>query len=252
MNASGADLHAWVHRGVPGDVEFYRRVCRGAGTVLELGCGDGRILLPLARDGLAATGLDLEGDLIDRARMRAREAGAATAGRISLLRADMREFDLGTRFDRILIPFGGLYCMLEDGDALSCLRSARRHASPGARLFLDGYLFVPPADPGSGPIRSGPGPLTRIETSDRSVEVLEEDVWWPERQRIDATYVYRIRARGSERTERRTIPQRYLLPGQIATLLRAAGWRRTAHWGGFGGEPLRPDSRHQVVRAEPA
>ena len=48
-----ATLYRQLHVGTPGDVDFYRRQCAGAQGVLELGCGDGRILAPLAAEGIA-------------------------------------------------------------------------------------------------------------------------------------------------------------------------------------------------------
>ena len=45
-----ARLYVAVHEGNPGDVAFYRRCCADAGSVLELGCGDARVLAELAEN----------------------------------------------------------------------------------------------------------------------------------------------------------------------------------------------------------
>lgn len=53
-----------------GDMEFY--VARGTeseGPVLELRCGTGRVLLPTARAGIAITGIERSGEMIDRCRL---------------------------------------------------------------------------------------------------------------------------------------------------------------------------------------
>ena len=47
-----AELYALTHRGNPGDTEFYARRCAGAGSVLELGTGYGRLLPALPREEL--------------------------------------------------------------------------------------------------------------------------------------------------------------------------------------------------------
>ncbi len=45
--------------GLPGDVAFYIEQARKAGSpVLELGCGTGRILIPVAEAGIDIVGLD--------------------------------------------------------------------------------------------------------------------------------------------------------------------------------------------------
>ncbi|MEZ4265484.1 MAG: class I SAM-dependent methyltransferase [Myxococcota bacterium] len=56
--AARARVYDLLHRGTPGDIAFYRHVCAGAASVLELGCGSGRVLVELARAGLTMTGLD--------------------------------------------------------------------------------------------------------------------------------------------------------------------------------------------------
>src|SRR3954470_11060663 len=50
------------------DVPFWRRVALGApGPVLELGCGTGRISLPLARAGVHLVGIDRSEAMLARA-----------------------------------------------------------------------------------------------------------------------------------------------------------------------------------------
>ena len=58
------------------DLPLYRGfAARGAGPVLELGCGTGRALLPLARDGFAVTGVDLSPAMLALARRKIDQAG---------------------------------------------------------------------------------------------------------------------------------------------------------------------------------
>src|SRR3989442_4819672 len=50
------------------DVPFWRRIARGAdGRVLELGCGTGRVSLPLAKAGVDLLGVDRSARMLDRA-----------------------------------------------------------------------------------------------------------------------------------------------------------------------------------------
>ena len=53
-----AELYALTHRGNRGDLEFYRRTCRGARSVLELGSGYGRVLTVLANAERRVVGLE--------------------------------------------------------------------------------------------------------------------------------------------------------------------------------------------------
>ena len=63
-----ARLFSLLHTGSPGDVDFYTAACRGAGSVLELGCGFGRLLAPLAQAGLQVTGVDSDPAMLQLAR----------------------------------------------------------------------------------------------------------------------------------------------------------------------------------------
>ena len=60
-----AEFDAWaeyydiIHQGLSGEAEFYvGQAVRIGGRTLELGCGTGRIAIPMAMSGVAVTGLD--------------------------------------------------------------------------------------------------------------------------------------------------------------------------------------------------
>src|SRR3954471_10616301 len=76
------------------DVPFWRNLAvHAGGPVLELGCGTGRIALPLARAGVHVVGIDRSEAMLARAR--ARVSRAAKAGRIDLVRGDIRFLPFG-------------------------------------------------------------------------------------------------------------------------------------------------------------
>ncbi|MBE3132115.1 MAG: class I SAM-dependent methyltransferase, partial [Acidobacteria bacterium] len=57
------------------DVPFWTRLARRAGgPVLELGCGTGRVLMPVAATGVRLVGVDLSAPMLARARRRMRRA----------------------------------------------------------------------------------------------------------------------------------------------------------------------------------
>src|SRR5512144_3310525 len=76
------------------DVPFWRNLAvHAGGPVLELGCGTGRIALPLGRAGAHVVGIDRSDAMLVRARARVKRA--AMAGRIDLIRADIRHLPFG-------------------------------------------------------------------------------------------------------------------------------------------------------------
>src|SRR5215471_19155252 len=85
------ELYA-VLRDPSGDAEFYRRLAHATGgPVLELGCGTGRILLPIARDGIPSVGLDASPTMLDILRAKARPSN------LEVVSGRMEQFDFGDR-----------------------------------------------------------------------------------------------------------------------------------------------------------
>ncbi len=119
------------------DVRFYRELARqGGGPVLELGCGTGRVLLEIARDGFPCTGLDVSQHMLARLRQK------STFPNLRLVHAPMQRFDLpGERFGLIFAAFRAFQHLYGVEDQLACLACVRRHLAPGGRLAFD--VFAP-------------------------------------------------------------------------------------------------------------
>lgn len=219
-------LYAAVHSGNSGDVAYYRRACIGARSVLELGCGSGRVLEGLCKErSLEVFGLDREGGLLELARDR--------APRATLVAGDMRGFDLGRRFDRVLIPYNGVYCVLDEDELVGTLRCAASHLTEGGLLVLDAYsadLFHADEDAGDGRW-DAPGFVKTVKALGTSWDVHEQSRWDRATQRIDAVYTH-VPADGG-RTVVAAIPQRYLLTAQLPELFAKAGLALVALQGGF-------------------
>lgn len=117
------------------DVPFWRRLANDAsGPVLELGCGTGRVLVPVARAGATIVGVDRSAQMLDRARRRIRRAPAVHA---ALVRADIRDLPFTERFALVIAPYGILQSMTRDEDLQRTLNAAARVTRPGGRLGLD-------------------------------------------------------------------------------------------------------------------
>jgi len=239
-------LYAAVHRGHPGDVAYYVALARRGQSVLELGAGYGRLAGPLARAGLDYLGLELEPAFIALHDARA-QAGEAHA---KIVQGDMRSFALGARFDTIIIPFTGLYCLTTEAELVACLGAARAHLRAGGVLAFDAYEadamhadahFAEDGD------TSEPETMVELDVAGRRYTVLESSTWYPSQQVLEAHYDY-VPADGSP-TTRQTIRQRYLLSAQVEPLLRAAGFQEVHLYGDFADGPFDEDSALLVVRA---
>ena len=112
---------------------FYRAgVNRQRGRVLELGCGTGQKLIPIATNGHPCVGLELSSDMLAQAQRKATERGVP----VEWMQGDMRAFDLGRAFDFVFIAAISLLHLQEAADPVSCFRSVLRHLAPGARFVL--------------------------------------------------------------------------------------------------------------------
>lgn len=105
--------------------------------ILELGCGSGRLLLPLLRDGHEVTGLDLSQPMLARCAARIERLPEAARARATLVRGDFRRFDLGRRFDVVLTPFNAMMHLYTRDDVERFLARVREHLAPKGRFVFD-------------------------------------------------------------------------------------------------------------------
>lgn len=128
---------------VEGDADLLLDFARDAeGPALELGCGDGRLLFPMARAGIDVTGIDISDGMLERAARLRMEQPPEVAARIHLIQADMTAFDLGRKFHFAFCVFRAFNFIPTQSGQRACLESLRRHLEPGARFVLD--VFDPP------------------------------------------------------------------------------------------------------------
>jgi SAM-dependent methyltransferase len=124
----------------PNDLQFYQRHAAKYGTpVLELGCGSGRLSIPLAAAGVDITGIDMAASMLAVARNKAGHRGVA----IRFVQVDCRSFSLGRQFRLIFFANNSLSHLLQRAEVEACLRCVRQHLAPGGRFIID--VFTPSA-----------------------------------------------------------------------------------------------------------
>jgi SAM-dependent methyltransferase len=242
-----AELYALTHRGNPGDVAFYRELCRGAKSVLELGSGSGRLLSALAVAKRRLVGLELEPELLALAKRNLRTLPPAKRALLHVVQADMRGFQLGQRFDRVLLPYNALYCLLGRRAALACFRAAHRALGPDGKLALDVWNAEPfhrsPTSTGSDDIE----PIVTLRHAGRTWDVFERSRVRRAQQRLDVNYTYLPREGGT--AYQIPIAQRYFLPAEISELLARAGFVVEARYGDFSRRRFTARSAQLIVVA---
>jgi len=123
------------------DRALYREAIeRGDGPALELGCGNGRLLLDYRAAGLDVEGVDSSYDMLEICRGHARAAGLD----VTLHLADWTTVALPRRYATVYNPAGSFMLIADAGDARRALAAWLAHLAPGGRLYVG--CGVPTAD----------------------------------------------------------------------------------------------------------
>lgn len=118
------------------DLDMYRNFAElCGGKILELACGSGRLLLPLAREGYTLTGVDTSAAMLDLARQELERAGIAS--RCQLVQQDMCILQLPDKFRLAMIALGSFGHVITRRQQQQALAAIRHHLSMGATFILD-------------------------------------------------------------------------------------------------------------------
>jgi ubiquinone/menaquinone biosynthesis C-methylase UbiE len=227
------------------DVDFWRGVAvRIGGRALELGCGTGRVLVPLARAGVPIVGVDRSAPMLARGRARLRRLRTPVSA--ALVRGDVRDLPgAGGAFDLVVAPYGILQSLLRERDLTRTLESVARVLAPGGVFGIDLVPDVPNWREYSRRItmrgHRGPRrvPITLVESvrQDRARKLTffdqEFTEGWGARRRV-RRFSLAFRTIGVPALRRR---------------LERAGFEIDAVLGGYDGEPWDPRADTWVVLA---
>jgi SAM-dependent methyltransferase len=228
------------------DLPFYEELARRCdGPLLELGCGTGRVARRLARAGHEVWGIDTSEDALALARCRAGETD-----RLHLQRADMRDFDLGRRFELIFAGFGAFHHLLTPPDQLACLRCVERHLTPGGVFVCDlrPALDVDWDEGESAPLLHD---WTReLPARGLSVTKLRSVVVDRAAQVHHETHIYDLAAQdGSLRRVTTAVDLRFTTRYEMEGLLREAGLELDQLYGDFDLAPYQGGSPYMITVA---
>ncbi len=121
------------------DVAFYVDLVRALRPrrVLEYGCGNGRITLPIAETGTSIVGVDASRPQLDDLRDKLGRSESALRDRVRLVLGDMRAVRLKERFDLVLCTFNTFLHLYDRHDVERFLSRVAAHLAPGGRFVFD-------------------------------------------------------------------------------------------------------------------
>ena len=125
-------LYDAEYGGIDDDGRFFLDLAQKCGPrVLDLGCGTGRLAIPLCRAGKNVTGLDAMPSMIDHARRKAQGLS------IRWVDGDFRDFDLGDNYDLAISCAHAFQGLLTEADQQRYFACVQRHLVPGGILAFD-------------------------------------------------------------------------------------------------------------------
>ncbi|MCB0120690.1 MAG: class I SAM-dependent methyltransferase [Caldilineaceae bacterium] len=210
------------------------------GPVLELGCGTGRLGIPLLQQGIDYTGLDPMPQMLEHARRKARELPA------QWIEADARSFQLGGQYQLIFDNGAAFVHVRERADHEAILACVREHLAPNGRFVLAIHMMQP----------------TAMQDRDERVwfsyvDHLGQDVTVSGTERFEvATQIFHedaIRrwhgADGQEVRRLAPLARRIFFPPEVDALLHYNGFTVVERYGDWDRSPLTNESPRMIFVA---
>src|SRR5262249_17912884 len=124
------------------DLAFWLELAgRHGGPMLEIACGTGRVLLPIARSGVPIDGVDLSPEMLGILKARPAQEPEEVRRRVALHEGDMRELRLGQAYGLVIAPFRSLQHLHSVDDQLRAFTSIARHVVSGGTFAFN--VFYP-------------------------------------------------------------------------------------------------------------
>ncbi|OPZ64505.1 MAG: dTDP-3-amino-3,4,6-trideoxy-alpha-D-glucopyranose [Firmicutes bacterium ADurb.Bin506] len=246
-----AEFYDILHGSYDADIPFYLDLARAnPGSILELGCGSGRLLLPLAEAGHAVTGIDGSPDMLARCSDRLLNSSEPVRARVRLEQGDMFSFSLGRKFRLVLAACNTiLHCVTTD-QLLALMRCAREHLEPGGLFVVDFNL------PNVKKMLEADGneevfTITHPEKGTRLVDTYRADYDFTHQvetihmriEEFSGTTLLRV----AESSTRRA----FYFPREVTLALRSEGYRVVRTWTGYRHGRLVESTRDVVLICQP-
>jgi SAM-dependent methyltransferase len=209
----------------PAAIDFLAELA-GGGRALEFAIGTGRIALPLAARGVPVHGIELSRAMV--ARLRPKPGADA----IGVTIGDMATTTVDGPFSVVYLVFNTIMNLTTQDAQVACFSNAAAHLEPGG-------CFV---------IETGIPDLQRLPYGEtiRPFELREGKVGFDEYDIANQGLISHHIEFGDGRTERFSVPFRYVWPSELDLMARLAGMRLRERWSGWKREPFTSQSLQHV------
>jgi SAM-dependent methyltransferase len=225
-----ADVYDAIYEGrwdTDGAVELLAGLA-GAGPVLELGIGTGRLALPLAERGIEVHGIDVSEQMV--AKLREKPGGET----ISVLIGDFADVGIDGPFTLVYVAVNTFFGLLSQEAQVRCFGNVAARLKPGGAFAIE--AFVP--DPARY-TRGGNLECLRVETEDVTLVATRHD---PANQTLISQYV--VLTEGGIRLYPAKL--RYAWPSELDLMAQLAGLRLRERWASWQRAPFTASSTGHV------
>jgi SAM-dependent methyltransferase len=245
-----ADLYDLEHMSYDDDVEFYGSFIEATGDpVLELACGSGRLLVPIAKAGYRVTGLDQSIAMLARAESLLEREGLSA--KVTLHEASMQEASSapGGPFGVAIIALNSLMHLTTRSEQRACLRSIHAALDPRGQLLIDILNPAPETLRGFDHSHSHDGHWHRPDGV--RVDKFSSRRVLPSTQRIETELWYDLTAPdGSLKRVATSYAMRYIHRAELELMLELAGFAEWQIYGSYELDPFTDHSERLIVAAE--
>jgi SAM-dependent methyltransferase len=221
------------------DGPFYLALAKHFGSpVLEIGCGTGRITIPIAQAGINITGLDVMPPMLELARQKSRNLP------IHWQEADARSYSLPGKFRFIFESGATFQHMLERSDQEAFLTCVRRHLEP------EGYFVICAMMPSADMMADEPDEKEWFSFTNNEGQVVRVSgtQYYDRLKQVKTETAYRrwTAEDGKEMVRIAPLMLRLTFPQEMETLLHYNGLNIKERYGDYDFGPLTRESRQMI------
>ncbi|MDH4221912.1 MAG: class I SAM-dependent methyltransferase [candidate division Zixibacteria bacterium] len=232
------------------DIPLWLEYAKKCGSpVLELCCGTGRILIPLAKEGIEISGLDVSKKMLDKAKEKMKKEATDVRKRVTLHQADMRNFNLKKKFHLIFIPYNSFQVLLSIEEQNGCLNSAYKHLTAQGKLMIS--IFHPDLSRAEGVLRSEGDILKDYPQSGDMTQIYSNQFYDKAKQIIKVRFFVDTN-KSDGKFFRKTIDlkMRYFFPAEFDRILYSNGFETEELFGDYDKSPLKNTSPFMIFVAK--